>query len=180
MHEAPPAKHFKSSACWPRYILSWTFLVDLYIGHWNFNIFAPTGWLLRLFYTLDPLEICSDVKPREGKPVFSFGVLLVQSRTFIPGTVEETLHALIMSRSASVSRALVWYGWFGLGDSAQNPSIPYFDVDTFTTRALFGLDVKSPIKPYSALLCNAYIQSRPLVCSGPSPSGHPAKIWIGV
>ena len=112
MHEAPPAKHFKSSACWPRYILSWTFLVDLYIGHWNFNILAPTGWLLRPFYTLDPLEICSDGKPREGNPylvlVFSW---FSQEHSFLAQWRKPSMPWLCLGAPLSVVR---WYDMVGL------------------------------------------------------------------
>ena len=160
MHEAPPAKHFKSSACWPRYILSWTFLVDLYIGHWNFNIFAPTGWLLRLFYTLDPLEICSDERENPYLDQFWCSPGSVKNIHSWHSGGNPTCLDYVSERLCQSCVGMIWLVWFGW----QNPPVTYFDVDTFTTRALYDLVVKSPIKPYSALLCNAYIQSRPLVC----------------
>ena len=111
MHEAPPAKHFKSSACWPRYILSWTFLVDLYIGHWNFNIFAPTGWLFETFLYSWPFR---DLFWWEGKPVFRSVLVLSwfsQEHSFLAQWRKPPMSWLCLRAPLSVVR---WYDMVGL------------------------------------------------------------------
>ena len=181
MHEAPPAKHFKSSACWPRYILSWTFLVDFYIGHWNFNIFAPTGWLLRLFYNLDPFEICSDVKPREGKPVFRSVLVLSwfsQEHSFLAQWRKPYMPWLCLGAPLSVVH---WYDMVGLVWVTVRKILPYHTLTLIPLPLVHCLVWLSRVRSNpTAHFCAMPTFNRVHSCAGPSPSGHPAKIWIGV